>query len=441
MKKILIIVSIISLGIQISFTQVNRFEFIEYDLENGLHVILYQDNSTPVVALNIMYHIGSKNEQPDRTGFAHFFEHLMFEGSENIGRGQYFKIVQNAGGINNAGTSFDYTVYYEILPSHQLALGLWLESERLLHLKIDSVGVETQRKVVKEERKAVFENQPYGSFQQEIFANVFHKHPYRWIPIGEVQYIDQATLPEFMEFHRQFYIPENATLAIAGDIDIEETRRLVEAYFGEIPEGGHEIYRPDIEEPPQTGEIRDTIYDNIQLPAVFWAYRMPSQGTDDYYALSMLQTLLSGGKSSRLYKEVVDNQQMAVQVSAFPFALEDAGVFIVLALANVGIDLKDVENVMENEIEKVKKEGLTEREFQKLQNKTEANFISSNSTMEGIASSLTNYHTFFGDANLINTEIEKYLEVTADDIKRVANTYLKEGKRTVLYYLPKSQQN
>ncbi len=419
--------------------QTNRIEFTEFELDNGLHVILHKDNSSPVVAVNIMYHVGSKNERPDRTGFAHFFEHLMFEGTENIDRGEIDKLIQNAGGNNNAGTSFDYTMYYEVLPSHQLELALWLESERLMSLKIDSVGVETQRSVVKEERKTRYENQPYMSFNEEIFSRAFREHPYRWVPIGSVQYIDQAQLHEFIEFHDHFYVPENATLVVAGDIEIDETKELVKQYFGEIPHGGHEIYRPDVDEPVQTEEVRDTIYDNIQLPAVFMAYHMPPMGTDDYYALSMLQTLLSGGESSRFYKTLVDEQQKALQVAAFPFGLEDAGLFIVLGLVNMGIDLADLEESMEAEISKIKEQGLTDREFQKLKNQTENDFISSNSTMAGVASSLAEYHVFFDDANLINTEIERYMNVTKDDIVRVAKEYLVPEKRIVLYYLPKDQ--
>ena len=193
--------------------QARKIEFTEYDLDNGLHVILHQDDTTPIVAVSIMYHVGSKNEDPSRTGFAHFFEHLMFEGSENIARGQFDKIMESAGGTNNAYTSQDVTYYYEILPSNQLELGLWIESERLLHAKIDSIGVETQRKVVKEERRQRYENQPYGTFVLETFKRAYKEHPYKWTPIGQAQYIDQATIDEFRDFYKTFYVPQNATLS------------------------------------------------------------------------------------------------------------------------------------------------------------------------------------------------------------------------------------
>jgi len=420
--------------------QFKKIEFTEYTMDNGLHVILHQDNSSPVVAMNITYHVGSKNEDPERTGFAHFFEHLMFEGSENIGRGEYFKYVQNAGGQNNAGTSFDYTTYYEVLPSNQLALGLWLESERLLHLKIDSIGVETQRSVVKEERKMRFENQPYGSFMEEMFSHAFDVHPYRWVPIGSVQYIDQAKLEEFIEFYSHYYVPNNAVLVIAGDIEIEETKKLVHDYFAGIPRGNHQIIRPDVKEPERKSEVVDTVFDNIQLPATIMGYQMPARTHEDYHALDMLQKLLSGGESSRLYKELVDNQQLAVAVQAVPFTLEDAGLFIILGIASLGKDIMEVQNAIEKEIDEVKESLIDEREFQKLVNSIENDVISSHSTMEGISYAMAQYHTMFDDASMINKELERYMKVTREDIKRVANEYLNQDKRVTLYYLPMSQK-
>lgn len=415
----------------------NRIDFTEYDLDNGLHVILHKDNSTPIVAVTISYHVGSKNENPERTGFAHFFEHLMFEGSENIGRSEFDKIAMNAGASLNANTSFDRTFYYLLLPSNQLELGLWMESERLLHLRIDSIGVETQRSVVKEERKQSYDNRPYGTLMEKTFSTAFSEHPYRWMPIGSAESINNATLEEFMEFHSIFYVPNNATLSIAGDIDVESTKKLVQKYFGDIPRGTKEIYRPDIVEPVKTAEVRDTIYDNIQLPAVVQAYHIPAKGTPDYYALSMLTTLLSDGESSRMTKSIVDKQQKAMFVAAFPFALEDPGLFLVFGIVNSGVAPDDFENAINEEIAKAQQEELSDREFEKLRNKVENDFISRNSTMAGIAESLSDYHMYFGDANLINTEIDRYLAVTKADIKRVANQYLTKENRVVLYYLPK----
>jgi predicted Zn-dependent peptidase len=418
--------------------QVN-IKFVEYTLPNGLHVILHEDHSSPIVAQVVVYHVGSKNENPDRTGFAHFFEHLMFEGSPNIPRGGFFKMVQNAGGELNAFTSFDKTVYFITVPSNELELAMWMESERMMHLKVDSLGIETQRGVIKEERRQSLDNRPYGSVIEQTFSHSYKVHPYRWVPIGSFQYIDRATYDEFYQFYKSFYLPNNACLVIAGDIDVEKTKALVDKYYGEIPKGTKEIYRPAVVEPPQIAEVRDTIYDNIQLPAVIEAYHMPAQGTKDYYALSMLTTLLSGGESSRLTKRLVDKEKIALEVQSFPFDLEDPSLFLLFGIANFGKSPKDIEASIQDEIQKVRDSLITDNELIKIRNEEETSFIEKNSTEQGKAIELANYHIFFGDANLINSEINKFMAVTKEDLRRVANQYLTEKNRTVLYYLPKTK--
>lgn len=418
--------------------QVN-IQFEQYDLPNGLHVILHQDRSAPIVSQVVVYHVGSKNEQADRTGFAHFFEHLMFEGTPHIGRGEFFKMVQNAGGELNASTSFDQTIYYITVPSNQLELAMWMESGRMLELKIDSVGVETQRGVVKEERKQNLDNRPYGSILEKTMMNSFKVHPYRWTPIGSAQYIDQASIEEFRDFFKTWYVPNNACLVIAGDIDIPQTKALVEKYYGDIPRGTAPLVRPTVVEPPQTAEVRDTVYDKIQLPALILAYHMPEQGTEDSYALSMLTTLLSGGESSRLTKRLVDKEKLAVAVQSIPLSLEDPGLFLAFAVANFGKTLPELEKAIDEEIARVQRDLITEAEFQKIRSQRESDFIGKNSTVEGKAMELANYHVFFGDANLINAELDRYLKVTREDIRRAAQKYLKSDGRTVLYYLPQVQ--
>lgn len=420
--------------------QTKKIDFVQYKLDNGMNVILHQNNSTPIVAITLLYHVGSKNEDPQRTGFAHFFEHLMFEGSKNIQRGEFDLISQGAGGTNNANTSQDRTFYYQVFPSNQLELGLWMESDRLMSLRIDSVGVETQRKVVKEERKQSYDNQPYGSIFEETFKRAYKVHPYRWLPIGSVQYIDQATLQEFIDFHSTYYVPQNVTLSIAGDIDIAKTKELIKKYFAEIPKGTKEIKKVTIVEPPLGGEVRDTVYDNIQLPLVLQSYRVPAQGTPDAYALEMLTNILAAGQSSRLYKEVVDKQQKAVSAGSFPYFLEDPGLFVVYGIANAGIDAKDLEKSIQAEIDKVKKNLINKNEFDKMRNQKETEFVLSNSTNLGVAENLADYSVYFGDANLINTELSRYMKITREDLKRVANKYLNADNRVVLYYLPKSMK-
>ena len=441
MNKVKLLFSLVAcLSFMEGRAQLNQIEFIEYDLDNGLHVILHQDNSTPIVAVSVMYHVGSKNENPDRTGFAHFFEHLLFEGSENIGRGEFAKYVEKAGGQLNANTSWDRTFYYDVLPSNQLELGLWLESERMLHAVVDEKGIETQREVVKEERRQRIDNQPYGSILDESMSRAFKEHPYKWPIIGSMEHLNNAQEEDYVNFYETFYVPNNATLSIAGDIDVASCKALVQKYFSTIPQGEGDIPRPDVVEPPLTGEIIDTVYDNIQLPAVIQTYRTPAQGTDDYYAVQMLAQLLSQGESSRLHKAIVDEKQMAVFCGNFPLPMEDPGVAITYSIANMGINPADLEAAIDEEIIRVQNELIPEREFQKLRNQVENDFVSSNTRMVSIAENLANYHVYFGDADLINTEIDRYLAVTREDLKRVANTYFDTSKRVSLKYLPKQQK-
>ena len=436
MKNIIMLSALVFSG---SLSAQNQIEFEEYDLDNGLHVILHEDHTTPIAAVTVLYHVGSKNEETERTGFAHFFEHLLFEGSENIERGEFDSYVTNAGGALNANTSQDRTFYFELLPSNQMELGLWLESERMLHANIQTVGVETQREVVKEEKRQRVDNQPYGSWLENMMKRLYSDHPYNWVPIGSMDHLNAAKLDEFMAFYKKFYIPNNATLSIAGDIDIAKTKEMIAAYFADIPRGA-DVVQPTIQEPALGGEKVAIIYDNIQLPAMMMGYRMPPQTSDDAYALQMTSSVLSGGPSSRMYKRLVDEDQTALQVFAFPFSLEQGGAFITFSLANAGKTIDDMTPGLEEEIQKLQNELITEREFQKIQNQMESNFIQSNSKMAGIAESLADYHTYYGDANYINTEIERYRSVTREDIQRVAKKYLVKDNRVVLKYLPKSEE-
>jgi zinc protease len=417
-----------------------RIKFTEYDLPNGLHVILHEDHATPIVTVSVMYHVGSKNEDPQRTGFAHFFEHLLFEGSENIGRGEYMKLVQANGGQLNANTSQDRTFYFETLPSNQLALALWMESERMLHAKIDDVGVETQRKVVKEEKKQSFDNRPYGQLLNVVFDNLFTKHPYRWSPIGKEQYIDQAKISEFMEFYKTFYVPNNAVLVIGGDINQAQAKELISKYFADIPKGTQAIPRPTDVEPVQTAEKRTTFYDNVQLPAVIFAYHGAAMGTEDFYALQMLNQLLSQGKSSRFQKEIVDKQQKALAVGAFALPNEDPGAVMMFGIANMGTKAEDLEKAMDEEIAKVTAAPIGDVEFKKLMNQVETDFVEQNSRVAGTVENLATNYTYFHNANLVNTELDRYTKLTKEDLLRVAKKYFTKENRLVLYYLPKTEE-
>jgi predicted Zn-dependent peptidase len=422
------------------WAQTPKVQYVEFDLANGLHVILHEDHSTPIVAVTVMYHVGSKNESTERTGMAHFFEHLLFEGSQHIDRGEFDSYVEGAGGALNANTTQDRTFYYELLPSNQLELGLWLESERMLHAKIEPIGIETQREVVKEEKRQRYDNQPYGMLLPKTMEAAYREHPYRWTPIGSMDHLNAASFEEFMEFYRTFYVPNNAVLSIAGDLDPAKTRKLIEKYFNDIPRVTRPIPRPEIREPRRSGEVRDTVFGKDALPMVVQAYPIPEQGSDDFYAVAVLNQLLSGGESSRLNKRVVDADQTALYCGAFNFSLEDPGLTLAYALVNMGVDPKTVETAINDEVQRLQTTAVDERELQKVKNQIETEFVTANSSVAGIAESLANYHMYFGDAELINTEVDRYLAVTPADIQRVAKTYYTPEQRVTLYFLQQPAQ-
>ena len=420
--------------------QMKPIAFTEFDLDNGLHVIVHEDRSTPIVAVSVMYHVGSKNEREDRRGFAHFFEHLLFEGSENIARGEFSKYVEGAGGVLNANTNGDRTYYYEVLPSNQLELGLWLESERMMHARVDQVGIDTQREVVKEERRQRYENQPYGSILIEVLKRAYTVHPYKWPTIGFMEDLNAASEKDYKDFYETYYVPNNAVLVVAGDVDPKEARRLVEAYFGPIARG-RDLTRRQVEEPVLKGEVRDVVYDNIQLPAVVQAYRIPAYGTPDFYAVDMVNRLLSSGNSSRLQKALKDEQQKALYVGAFSFPFEDPGLAIAFAIANAGVDAQALEEAMDAEVLRLQQDLVQEEELAKLKAQLETEQVMDNARIAGVASNLASAYTFLGDARAASTEIERYLAITPEDIQRAATTYFNRDSRVVLHYLPKSQKN
>ncbi len=434
MKKTILLFSFVALLSAAAFTQ--NIQFVEYDLPNGLKVLLHEDHTTPIVAVSVMYHVGSKNEKPKRSGFAHFFEHLLFEGSDNIKRGEFDDYINNAGGYNNANTTFDRTYYFEVLPSNQLGLGLWLESERMLHAKVEQIGVETQRQVVKEERRQNYENRPYGLVLEETLKRLYRTHPYKSTPIGSMEDLNAAQEIDYKTFYKDFYRPDNAILSIAGDIDIAQTKKLIDLYFKDIPRGKGEIERKFPQESPLTSTVRDTIYDNVQLPAVIFAYHIPAQGTKDFYAVKMLGMILSQGESSRMQKTIVDEQQKAVFAGSFPLELEDPGANICFGIGNLGVDLVDLEQSMDAVISEVQTNLISETEFQKLQNQVETDFVSANDKVAGIAESLAQYEMYYGDASLINTELERYRKVTREDIRAAALKYFNKNTRVVLYWMP-----
>lgn len=415
-----------------------KVQFTEFDLDNGLHVILHQNKTAPVVAVSVMYHVGSKDENPERTGFAHFFEHLLFEGSPHIKRGEFMKIVSSNGGKNNANTSQDRTFYFEVFPSNQLELGLWLESERMLHPVINEIGVKTQNEVVKEEKRLRVDNSPYRRFAEKIFSHLFDGHPYRWQPIGSMEHLDAAKLDEFIAFFKKYYVPNNAVLSIAGDINLDKTKALVKSYFSEIPKGAP-IVRKTYQLPEISKEIIDTAYDaNIQLPAIFTAYRVPSMKSRDSKVLNMINAVLAEGGSSRLKTKMVDEKKAALNVNAFNFFLEDYSVCLLWALPNNNTPLNDLLKDIDEEITRLQTDLISENDYKKLQNKFENDYVSVNSKMIGIAENLAEGYTFYDkNTNYINEELAIIKSITRQEIRDVAKKYLNKNQRIVLYYLPK----
>ena len=412
-------------------------EFEKYTLTNGLDVILHQENSAPVITTSIMYHIGAKDESSDKTGFAHFFEHLLFEGTENIERGKWDVIVNSNGGFFNANTTADRTYYYTIFPSNSLELSLWLESERMLHPIINQIGIDTQKEVVKEEKRRG-ENRPYAKLFDIIQEEIFELHPYRGTVIGEIDHLDSATLDDFAAFNKKFHVPNNAVLVIAGDIQIDKTKKLVEKYFGDIKTGNRIEKNFPAENPITETKFRTAYDENIQIPAKVLAYRTPSMKTKDSRVLDMISTYLSDGQSSVLYKKLVDDKKMALEVFASNSSLEDYGFYWIGGLPIGETELSELTIEIDEEIDKLKNELISERDYNKIQNIFESLYVSQNSTVEGIANSLARYHMLYGDVNLINTEIEIYRSITRKDIQNVAKKYLNKNQRFELEYLPKN---
>ncbi|MEO6348161.1 MAG: pitrilysin family protein [Aquaticitalea sp.] len=436
-KRLFSLASLLLVGLM---SNAQKVEFEEYDLDNGMHVILHQDNTAPVVITSVMYDVGGKDFEPKRTGFAHFFEHLLFEGTDNIKRGEWFKIVNSNGGSNNANTSLDRTYYYEIFPSNNLELGLWMESERLMHPIINQIGVDTQNEVVKEEKRTSYDNRPYGGILGAISENLFTNHPYHYKNIGEMEDLDAATLDEFKAYFKKYYVPDNSVLVIAGDIDIAKTKKMVKDYFEPIPRGA-DIVRNFQKEQPITETIKAKYYDaNIQVPAIIAAYRTPGFKDHDSYVLDMISSYLSGGKSSVLYKKMVDDKKMALAVQAVKIGQMDYSAFAIFALPLGDIPLSDLLKEMDEEILLLQNDLISERDYEKLQNQFESQYVNSNSSVEGIAESLATNYLLKDDVNLINKEIDIYRSITREEIRDVAKKYLSPNQRVELEYLPKKDE-
>lgn len=435
MKRYFIFALLLLLSVGLHAQSFTPIQYEEYTLDNGLTVILHVDRSAPTAMTYVLYRVGSKDEVTGRTGFAHFFEHLMFEGTKHIERGQIDKLITAAGGVLNASTSFDQTDYFFKIPINQLELALWIESERMMHLVIDETGVETQRQVVKEELKQRYEGRPYGTIGDNLFKLTFQDTPYEWMPIGLAQDINSASIEEFRGFHRKYYLPNNACLVVGGDIDIQQTKELIQQYFGDIPSGPQPQQR--VVNIPEQTEARELIVEEevTPLPAYIESYVTVDYRHPDAYALELLADVLSTGRSSRMYQRIVDREQLALQASSFGVPLDKAGMFAFIAIANAGVDFEPIETAIHEEIEAVQLYGITKEEFEKVRNAMETQFTRSFLSLDGKLRNLAQYSMFRDDTDLVNRQLERYMAVTREDIQRVANTYLRPERRNVVKYV------
>jgi zinc protease len=434
----LLMLSVFAVGANHVHAQVKPLSFTEDDLDNGLHVILHEDHTAPVVATVVHYKVGSRDEDPQRTGFAHFFEHLMFEGTEKIERHTIDKMINGAGGQLNAYTSIDETVYHFVVPSNQVRLALWIEAQRMRKLQVNEIGVETQRGVVKEERKNRYDNAPYGGWFEKVQAHLFAGTPYAWAPIGSAQHIDSASIDEFRSFYNAFYQPNNAILVVSGDFDPDLVKETIQAYFGGYSRAP-EPQRPVFSGLGNANESAERLIEDekAQLPAMFMGYTCASMKDDDAYAIELMNQILSTGESSRMYRSVVDSQQVAVQVSTSARLNEYAGMQFVIGIAAPGKDLETIKKAIDAELERIVKNGVTEEELQKVKNITEARFVGSRTGMYNKALQFASYYRYYGNTGLINSELDHYMKVTRADIQRVAKAIFEGKTRVVLNYMPK----
>lgn len=443
-KKLGILALVLGIGLPgIASTQLD-IDYEKYTLDNGLTVILYEDHSTPLVNVNVWYYVGSKNENEGKTGFAHLFEHMMFQGSEHVGDDMHFQYIEEAGGELNGSTSTDRTNYWEDLPKNYLELGLWLESDRMGWLlpAMTQKKLDNQRNVVKNERRQNYENRPYGLAYETIFKNLYPEdHPYHWMTIGSMEDLSNATLADVKEFFRHYYHPANASLVVAGDFDPAEAKQLIEQYFGPIPAG------PDVQ-PLSPGEAdlaqekRIVQEDKVQLPRLYMSFQTPALYEKGDASLDILSSVLTGGKNSRLYKSLVYDKRIAKDVNAAQWSRLLESQYFITATATPGHTLTELEEAIWAEIEKIKAEGVTEQEVQKAKNSYEASFIyrlQKVGGFSGISDQLQSYNFFKGDPGFFNEDLARYAAVTAGDVKAVAQEYLKPDQRVVLSVVPEGK--
>ncbi len=419
-----------------------RIPITSYRLDNGLLVTVSPDHSAPLVAVNLWYHVGSANERAGRTGFAHLFEHMLFQGSEHVGSNEHFELIQRAGGTLNGSTWLDRTNYFETVPSNQLAMALWLEADRMGALlpAMTQEKLDTQRDVVKNERRWSVDNQPYGTWWERLPALAFpDTHPFHHSLIGSMDDLSAASLEDITEFFRTFYTPDNAVLTIAGDVDEAEARRLVELYFGPIPKGAGKPPLAPMELPRTFGDWRRvTVEDDVMVPRLFLAFRSPVFGHPEYYAASVCATILGSGKGSRLYAALVRETELASDVGAFTYDLsKGADLMIADVTARPGVSAERLEAEVAAEIDRLRRDGVTADEVQRALALIETGYVSAMQSAGDRADKLSMFATYFGDPALANEQLERYQAVTAADVTRFITSSLGEDNRASLLFVPR----
>ena len=409
-------------------------------LPNGLTVVLEEDHSVPIVHLNLTYHVGSKNERPGRTGFAHLFEHLMFKGSKNVEAEAHTSMIASVGGQANAFTTEDETTFWETFPSQYMPLALWLEADRMATLRITSETFVSEREVVKEERRLRVDNQPYGRLNEIIYDQAFTTHPYKHVPIGSMVDLDAATVDDVRDFYQTFYVPENATLTLVGDLDYAQAMQLVSQYLGRVPKAAKPVPRDIPKEPPQTAERRVTLTEPWPLPAVVVAYHITYDGNPDSYPLHIAGKVLSDGQSSRIYKKLVYDQQLAVAAFGGPNLIEDPNLFYAVAIVQPGRTPDQVIAALIGEFDRLKSEPISERELQRTKNQFARDYILNRESNQDKARVLSHAVVIHHDIKTADGEFDIFQGLTAADVQRVAKTYFTPNNRTVLTLLPEAQR-
>src|SRR5438094_4610351 len=405
-------------------------------LPNGLTVVLEEDHSVPIVHLNLSYHVGSKNEKAGRTGFAHLFEHLMFKGSKNVQPEAHTSMLASVGGQSNAYTTDDETVFWETVPAHYLPLALWLEADRMATLRIDKDTFENEREVVKEERRMRIDNQPYGRLNEIIYDQAFTVHPYKHATIGSMQDLEAASVDDVRNFYQTYYVPANATLVLVGDFDSAQALQFISQYLGRVPKAERPVPRDIPVEPPQTKEKRVTLQEPWPLPAVVVAYHVIKDGNPDSYPLHIAAKVLSDGQTSRIYKKLVYEAQMAVAAFGNANLIEDPNLFYAVAIVSPGHTTDEVTTALIAELDRLKNEPITSHELQRTKNQFARDYILGRESNQQKAGQLSHAVVIHGDIKTADGEFDIFQNITVADVQRVARTYFRPENRLVLTLMP-----